>query len=280
MRVLLLGGTGSIGSAVLRELVGRRHEVVALARSDASAAKIQAAGGVAVAGDIATPTAWIRTLPSLDAVIHMACDFKADMAAVDRQLLDALLPYLAVQRQRARLIYTGGGWLFGATGDRVATESSPFAPLPAFAWMVPHLQRVLASPGADGIVIHPAMVHGGDGGVFRRFADDAASGRPVRVVGGEDVRWPLVHREDLAVLYALALERAPPRSSWLGVDVEGLAVGRIARSFSAELEIVPADAIAAELGEWARGYGCDQQLSGAKARRDLGWEPARELLSA
>jgi nucleoside-diphosphate-sugar epimerase len=32
-------------------------------------------------------------------------------------------------------------------------------------------------------------------------------------------------------------------------------------------------AIAAELGEWARGYALDQQLSGAKARRELGWEP-------
>lgn len=280
MRVLLLGGTGSIGSAVLRELVGRRHEVLALARSETAAAKIRDGGATAVAGDIETPKTWISSLPGVDAVIHMACDFQSDMAAVDRRLLDALLPYLAVQRRRARLIYTGGCWLFGATGDRVATESSPFAPLPAFAWMVANLQRVLANPGADGIVIHPAMVTGGDGGVLRRFAGDAAAGRPVRVVGSEDVRWPLVHRDDLAALYALALEHAPARSSWLGAAVEGLAVGRIARTFSPDLEIVPPDTIAAELGEWARGYGCDQQMSGAKARRDLGWEPVRELLEA
>ena len=37
--------------------------------------------------------------------------------------------------------------------------------------------------------------------------------------------------------------------------------------------IVSADAIAAERGEWARGYALDQRLSGAKARRDLGWAP-------
>ena len=40
-----------------------------------------------------------------------------------------------------------------------------------------------------------------------------------------------------------------------------------------EPEIISADAIAAELGEWARGYALDQRLSGAKARRDLGWTP-------
>jgi hypothetical protein len=41
-----------------------------------------------------------------------------------------------------------------------------------------------------------------------------------------------------------------------------------------EPEIIPADAIAAELGAWAQGvYALEQRLSGAKARRDLGWRP-------
>jgi hypothetical protein len=38
-------------------------------------------------------------------------------------------------------------------------------------------------------------------------------------------------------------------------------------------QIVSTDAIAAELGEWARGFALDQQLSGARARRELGWQP-------
>ena len=42
--------------------------------------------------------------------------------------------------------------------DDPATEQTPFRPLPAFAWMVPQLQRVLASTEVEGIVIHPAMV--------------------------------------------------------------------------------------------------------------------------
>ena len=121
-------------------------------------------------GDIETPENWVPGLPGVDAVIHMACDFDSDMAAVDRHLLDVLLPRLASQSKRARFLYTGGCWLFGPTGDAVATEKSPFAPLPAFAWMVPHLQRILDSSEVDGLVLHPAMVHGGVGGVFRRFA--------------------------------------------------------------------------------------------------------------
>jgi nucleoside-diphosphate-sugar epimerase len=78
----------------------------------------------------------------------------------------------------------------------------------------------------------------------------------------------------------LALERAPAGSSYIGASIEGLAVGRIARAFANRFrtrhqqpQIVSSDAIAAELGEWARGYALDQQLSRAKARRELGWVP-------
>jgi nucleoside-diphosphate-sugar epimerase len=280
VRVFVLGGTGSIGSALVRELIRRGHDVSALARSDVSAGKLSKFGATPVAGDIALPERWITRLPQVDAVVHAACDFNTEMAAIDRRLLDMLLPSLAAQPKKPRFVYTGGGWLFGATGGDIATEETPFRPLPAFAWMVPQLQRILEAAEVDGIVIHPAMVYTPGGGVFVRFARDAIERDAVRVVESEEVRWPLVHSEDLASLYALALEHAPARSSYIGAATEGLAVGRITRGFAKrfgmqrlEPEIIPAHAIAAELGAWAKGYALDQRLSGAKARRDLGWRP-------
>jgi nucleoside-diphosphate-sugar epimerase len=270
VRVFVLGGTGSIGSPTVGALIKRGHEVWALARSDGSASKLAKMGATAVAGDIGSPERWIARLPLFDAVIH----------AIDARLLDALLPALAAQPRRPRFIYTGGCWLFGATGDEIATEETPFRPLPAFAWMVQQLRRVLEEPDVDGIVIHPAMVYAGSGGVFHRFARDAVEREAIRVVAGEDVRWPLVHSEDLAELYVLALERAPARSSYIGAAIEGFPVGRIARAFAKRFgtpqqqpQIISADAIAAVSGDWARGYGLDQRLSGAKARAELGWKP-------
>lgn len=279
MRVFVLGGTGLIGSAVVRQLIGRGHESFALARSDAAAAKLEQWGATPIAGDMALPESWIAKLPPLDAVIHTACDFNTDMGAIDRRLMDRLLAALSLQPQRPRFIYTGGCWLFGATGNEIASEQTPLHPLPAFAWMVPQLERVLASQQIHGIVVHPAMVYAGEGGVFDRFARAAAEGRGVPVVESEAVRWPLVHSEDLACLYALALERGTPGESYIGAAVEGLPVGRIARAFARRFgarnapEIISVDAIAAGLGEWARGYALDQRLSGDKARRELGWVP-------
>ncbi len=280
MHILVLGGTGSIGSAVVRELIGRGHQVHGLARSEASALRLAGFGATPLPGDIASPQAWTGRLPRLDAVVHAACDFDSDMGAIDRRLLDALLPALGAQPNKPRFVTTGGCWLFGATGDDIATEATALDPLPAFAWMVPQLARVLAAPEVDGIVIHPAMVYAADGGVFDRFARDAVERNAVRVVGSEAIRWPLVHSDDLATLYALALERAAARSTWIGAANDGVTVGRIARAFAKRFgtpdqdpQIMSADAAAAEWGEWARGYARDQRLSGAKARRELGWRP-------
>lgn len=275
MKVCLLGATGSIGSAVLRTLLGRGHEIVALARSYASTTILRQAGTTVLRGDLARPEDWVTRVAGADAVIHMACDFDSSMAEIDGHLLDTLLPALARTGPKARFVYTGGCWLFGPTGETHATEDSRFAPLSAFAWMVPNLQRVLASREVDGLVVHPGMVYGGDGGVFRRFVRDLAAKRAVRVVGSEAVRWPLVHCDDLAELYALVLERAAPGSSWLGVATDGLPVGRLVRAIAdgKDPEIVSVDAIAAELGDWARGYAMDQCLNGAKARQHLGWTP-------
>ena len=283
MRVLVLGGTGTIGRAVVAALRGRGHGMLALARSEASASTLRAAGAEPLPGDIRTPEAWVdRAVARTDGVIHVACGFDDDMAAVEEGLLRDLLPAMAATGRGPTLIYTGGCWLYGATGDRIAVEDSPFEPPPEWAWMVAHHARVHAAAGIRAITIHPAMVWDDDGGVLRGMRADARAGRPLTVVGGDGVRWPLVHADDLADLYCRALEAAPPGASYNGAAIEGMAVGDLARAIArragrpimAPVVRPVADAIAAQ-GGWARGYALDQQMSGAKARRDLGWAPVR-----
>jgi len=280
MRVLVLGGTGSIGGPVVRELIRRGHDVVALARSAASAQKVADFGAMAIAGDIATPDRWLAALPPLGGVVHVAATFAADQQATDLRLLQSLLPFLNAMQWQTRFIYTGGCWLFGATDGTVATEDSPFDPVTFLEWQVRHIRVVLAAPGIDAVIVHPAMVYEPRGGVFGRFYKDAITRPAVRIVADERVRWPLVHSKDLATLYSLALERSAPRQSYFGVAIEGMPVGRIARAFARRFAtrypdplVMTDDEIATELGHWAQGHARDQRLSGAKAQRILGWEP-------
>ncbi len=280
MRVLILGGTGSIGAPIMRDLIRAKHEVFALARTDASRRKVAAMGACALTGDLGTPEHWLPSLPPIDGLIHVAASFTDRDQEIDRHLLDHLLPYAAAAPRTVRFIYTGGCWLYGESDGRPTTEDSPYEPLPAFAWSVAHIDRVLAARGVDPVVIHPAMVYEPDGGVFARFHADATSRAAVRVVGHPLVRWPLVHSEDLAALYRLALEGSAPRQTYIGAAIDSMPVGRIARAFARrfgtphrEPQVQTAEQAAAELGEWARGYALDQRQSGEKARRALGWQP-------
>lgn len=159
MRILMLGGTGSIGAPVVRELVTRGHDVIALARSSAAAHKVAGLGARPLCGDMCTPEKWLQALPAVDAVIHAAADFSSTAAASDRLLLQALLPHLAAQPRKARFLYTGGCWLYGATGDYVATEATALAPLAVHAWALAHLQQLFDARGIEPIIIHPAMVY-------------------------------------------------------------------------------------------------------------------------
>jgi len=282
VRVLVLGGTGSIGASVVRALRSRRYEVLGLARSDSAADRLSLQGAQPVRGDIRWPDEWTDVAKSVDAVIQVAGEFTADAGAVDRNLTSALLRRLEGRTRSPprAYIYTGGCWLYGNTADRVATEESAFDAPAEWAWSVEHLSLVLGASKVRGIVIHPAMVYERDGGVLAQFRDDLAVLGRVRIFGHENVHWPLVHRADIGELYALALERAPPGVSYNGAAVDAITVGALARAMargagveSAPL-VRPIEEAVVEFGEWARGYAIDQRMSGAKAQRELGWVPA------
>jgi hypothetical protein len=119
--------------------------------------------------------------------------------------------------------------VLGASGNDVATEETSLYALPAFAWMVPHLRRVLDTSGIEPVVIHPARVYEPDGGVFRRFVDGAIERDAIRIVGGEEVRWPLVHREDLVTTALINFRSANDARN--GDCAYRVSVGLIGREF-------------------------------------------------
>ena len=277
----MLGGTGSIGASVVSALRTRRNEVLGLARSDASADSLSSLGVQPVRGDIRSPDEWANVAHSVDAVIQVVGDFCADADPIGRNLISTLLRRM--ERQRGgpppTYIYTGGCWLYGTTGDRIATEESPLNAPAEWAWSIDHLRMVVEAPQVRGIVIHPAMVYERDGGVLARFREDLSTFGRVRVFGNENIRWPMVHRADIGELYALALERAPRGESYNGAAIDSIGVGALARAMArrAGVETTPLvrsiEEGVAELGEWVRGYAIDQRMSGAKARRELQWLP-------
>ncbi len=281
MRILLLGATGTIGAALLDELTAQGHSVLALARRDEAARQLSARGIDVVRGDLRAPASWAAALRGVEGVIHAACTFDDDMGAVDRHLVETLIAEGRQAARRIRFVYTGGTWLYGATGDRVATEESAFESIPSFAWMIENAKLLLEAPCFETMIIHPAMVYERDGGAFARFIADARTTGRIEVWGSLDTRWPLVHRADLAAAYRLVLERGTPGQSYNAATQVGVLVGDAVAVLAERFGVTASPLVRgladvlAEQGDWAEGPTLDQQMSGRKLMESLGWRPTR-----
>jgi nucleoside-diphosphate-sugar epimerase len=98
-------------------------------------------------------------------------------------------------------------------------------------------------------------------------------------IGGESVRWPLVHRDDLAELYVLMLEKGQTGDVYNAAAINGVSIGQITRCIARRLGVdgeslvCDVDSFRPEFGDSAEGYALDQQMSGQKAMDRLGWCP-------
>jgi nucleoside-diphosphate-sugar epimerase len=293
MRVFVTGASGWIGSAVVPELVGAGHQVVGLARSDASAGALEAAGVEVVRGTLDDLDSLRTAAAASDGVIHLA--FKHDLAFTgdfqgaadaDRRAVEAFGEALAGS-DRPLVIASG---TLGVAPGQVATERDGHGANPAVGawgsgpatrWATAELVLSLASRGVRSSVLRlPPTNHGdGDNGFMATLVGIARDTGVSAYIGDGTNRWPAVHRLDSARLFRLAVEAAPAGSTLHGVADEGVPIREIAEVIGRHLEvpvvsISPEDA--AEHFTWlAHFLAADSPASGALTRELLGWEPTQ-----
>ena len=278
MNVFLTGATGFIGSAVAEALEAAGHRVSGLARADAAARRLASAGVEARRGDLHDAAALREVARAAEGVIHAASTGDAGAGRADAAAVEAILQ--ALEGSGKPFVYTSGVWVHGAGGDRVLDEESPIAPADIVAWRPAVERRVLeaAGRGVRAVVIRPAIVYGRGGGLVAWLASGAAAGGSVRQVGEGENRWPLVHVEDLADLYVRALVRAPAGTLLIAAAGPAARVSEIAERASraaggSGATAWPLDEARDALGPLADALALDEQASGERARRLLGWTP-------
>ncbi|MFT3865591.1 MAG: SDR family oxidoreductase [Solirubrobacterales bacterium] len=296
MRVFVTGASGWIGAPTVKELVAAGHQVVGLARSDASAAKIEAAGGTVRRGDLDGLDGLRAAATAADAVVHLAFkhevaflqgDFAA-AAEADRAAIEAIGEAL-VGTDKAFVIASGTG---AAAPGRVATENDGHAASPAITGGF-DLRRQnaewtlgLAGRGVRSSVLRLAPTNHGDGdnGFTRHLVDTARAKGVSAYVGDGANRWAAAHRLDTAALARIAVEGAPAGSTLHAVAEEGVELRAIAAAIGARLG-VPVESIAPEAATEHFGFlgtmvALDIPASSALTRELTGWEPTRQGLIA
>ncbi|MGW3045778.1 SDR family oxidoreductase [Kitasatospora sp. NPDC001159] len=284
MRVFVTGGTGLIGSAVVAELLGNGHTVLALARSDASAQAAEAAGAEPLRGGLADLDVLRSGAAQADGVIHLAFgnDFSSPEAlaqnvAEETAALTTLGEEL-VGSDRPLVTVAGTPWVPG----RASTEADPVptdGPVGGRSRTVTAVLG-LASRGVRSTSVRmPRTVHNeGTGGFAGLLTNIARQSRISGYPGDGTQRWPAVHALDAAVLFRLALEQAEAGTVWHAVADEGDKVRDIAAVIGRRLGL-PVESVPEETyGPLGPIFKADQPSSSTRTRQALGWEPKHPSL--
>ncbi|MEU4346170.1 NAD-dependent epimerase/dehydratase family protein [Streptomyces sp. NPDC023838] len=277
MKVLVLGSTGYIGSAVVRRLTAEGHQVVHLAKD----ADRLPAGAPGLVGDLADPASLRAAVTDdIDAVVNLATPTGDE--AVDAAAVDALTERL--RGSGRAFVYTSGVWVLGATGDAPVDEDAPTNAIAIVGYRPRIEQRALATGGDDvrAVVVRPGIVYGRGGGIPGLMTDWAREHGAGRYVGSAATRWPMVHVDDLAELFVLAVTKADAGSVLHGVAHEAVPVAALAAAAdiaaggSGRAEPWPLEQAAEAVGSpFAEALGLNQVVSGQRAVAELGWLPSR-----
>ena len=279
MEVFLTGSTGYIGSAVAEALQKAGHKVSGLARTAEKAKQLEARGVRAVLGDLLKPETVAAPAGAADGVIHTANTNDATSAQTDAAVVRAILKKL--EGSGKPFVYTSGVWVLGSTGNKVADENTPVNPTPLVAQRPAIEQEVLGykGRGVRAIVIRPALVYGRGGSVPAMLSKPARAAGTVHYVGDGQNRWPFVNVDDLAQLYVLALEKAAAGSLYFASHGPSYRVAEVAEAASigagakGKTQGTPLEEARKTMGALADALVLDQQVSGEKAKKELGWSP-------
>jgi nucleoside-diphosphate-sugar epimerase len=282
MRVFVTGASGGIGSVVVEELVAHGHEVLGLARSAASALKVEAAGGTAVLGGLGDLEILTSSARATDASIHLA--FSNDFSDLERSISEE---GLAMDTIGAALVDTGKAFsiVSGTTFSpgRLATERDPMATTGPVGGRGINAQRILDLSSQDvrtSAVRLPRSVHEryvayGFAGILIAAAQQSGVSA---YVGDGGQRWPAVHRRDAASLFRLMIEKGEPGTAVNAVGDEGDTMLSLATIIGEQLG-VPVQQVPAEtFGPLGIIFAMDQPATSAWTRDTFGWEPTHPSL--
>ena len=209
MRILVTGGTGYLGAAIVRTVHERGHHPVVFARR-ASSARLP---GTPYDGDIRDRSALRRALDRVDVVIHTAALvslWRPDPREFDAVNVDGLSNVLEAARAArvGRIVYTSSFLALPPAGTNRPLEANDYQRTKAAALAV---ARNAAAAGAPVVILFPGVVYGPgvdtEGNLVGRMIRDHLQRKLPGLIGA-DRRWSYSFVDDVAAAHVEAATRA------------------------------------------------------------------------
>lgn len=283
-KYFVTGATGFIGTVVVEELLKNGHQVVGLARSDASADKLIKAGAEVIKGDLEDPEALKKGARETDGVLHLGFihDFSnyENSAKVDAAAVEVITEEL--KGTNKPFVYTSGILSVAKPIGETSYETSTLTPQGFGKKRFETEEHVLKDIPAKGIratVIRlPPTVHGEGDKAFVPFLVNSAKEKGISYYIDEGKNtWPAVHRKDAAVLYRLVAENGVSGTAYHGHNEYGIEVKKIAEAIGEKLNVpvksLPAEKAFEELGFIGGVVTLHTYASSEKTQKELGWKP-------
>jgi farnesol dehydrogenase len=218
MRVLVTGGSGYLGSAIVRALDRAGHEPVVFARHATAAAL----PGRAIDGDIRDTRAVTTASSGVDAIVHSAALvalWRRDPSEFDAINVGGLQSALAAARTNhlPRIVYTSSFLALPPADSPHALTANHYQRTKVAAR---DLARRAAADGLPLVILYPGVIYGPgpatEGNLVARLMRDHLNGRLPGAVGPERI-WSFAFADDVADAHVAALTiREPVREYIVG----------------------------------------------------------------
>lgn len=240
MSTFVTGAAGFVGTALIRVLLGRGHQVYGLTPSIEAAQHVRRVGAMPIMGDLLEPgpwqdaagAGWVFHLPP-----HATCGprvtrRRAASISLARALMDAhLLDALAAGATR-RIVYVADTSAYGATGPRPITEDARPS-----AWgrcLTPALDRLdgYVVSGLPIVTAFPGWVYGNGSWFRKRVIEPVMEGRRVLQFGKTGPWVSPIHVQDCARALVHLAEHGEVGSRYFLVNSDPVRLHEFAATFA------------------------------------------------